>query len=239
MAPEGGAAVYGYDIEAPAPASAYPPSRFGADFADLTKTFRPIIVDPPDHKIPYHAWARERRERLYEAAFRPQHADELDPQALCGVNSLPRMTYHGPSQILQTPGHVVFLYELNHVYRVVPLDDRPHLTDKVRLFGGDYRGRWEGNTLVVDGTNNNGRNWLDVAGDVTTDKLHVVERFTRESESTMRYEATIEDPNLYTRPWKMALRLRYRSPKEYAFLEEACHEGNRAMETTPIRGRKK
>ena len=235
VVPEGGTTIYDYDIEAPAPAVAYPFERFG----DLTKTFRPIIVDPPDHKIPYQPWAREKRQRLYEAAFNPKNRDEVDSQAFCHIQGPPRITYWGTMQIMQRPGQVLFLHELNHEYRVVPLDNRPHVTNRVKLFMGDSRGHWEGNTLVIDVSNYNARNWLDVAGDFYTDALHVVERITRESEKAMRYEATIEDPNVYTRPWKMVLRLGYRSSAEYQFLEEACHEGNRAMEATPVFGGKK
>ena len=214
-------AVYSYDIEAPAPAEAYPGR-------DLVATFKPIIVDPPDGKIPYQPWAREKREYLYKAAFRPRSLQELDPQALCIPGGPPRMSYQGAYQILQTPEYVVFLYEFTHLYRVVPLDGRRHLTDKVKLFMGDSRGRWEGETLVIEVTNNNGRNWLDVAGDFHTDAFRVVERWTRVAPDELRYEATMDDPNVYTRPWKMVIS-HLRRPPGYQLLEEACHEGNRVL----------
>jgi hypothetical protein len=90
---------------------------------------------------------------------------------------------------------------------------------------GDSRGRWEGNTLVVDTTNQNDQTWFDIVGSFHSDALHVVERFTRVSADTIDYEATLEDPKVYTRPWKMALRLE--RMKEYGELwEEACYEGN-------------
>lgn len=212
--------IYSYDIEAPAPQEAYP----GRDLSNFTK----IIVDPPDGKIPYQPWAREKRERLYQAAFHPQRLDEVDPQALCIPGGPPRTSYQGAFQILQTPGYVLFLYEFAHFYRVIPLDGRPHLTGNVKLFMGDSRGHWEGHTLVVEVTNNNGRNWLDVAGEFHTDSFRVVERWTRIAPDALRYEATIEDPNVYTRPWKMALTERLQGD-DYQILEEACHEGNRAL----------
>jgi hypothetical protein len=219
-----GSPIYSYDIEAPAPKEAYPGR-------DLGSTFKPMIVDPPDGRIPYQPWAREKRDRLYQAAFHPQNTMEVDPQARCVPGGSPRMSYQLPFQIMQMPGYVVFLYEHVHQYRIIPLDGRPHLTDKVKLFGGDSRGHWEGNTLVVDVTNNNGLNWLDVAGDFHTDAFHVVERWTRVSADTLRYEATIEDPNVYTRPWKIALTERFLTDgqKPYQLMEEACYEGNRAL----------
>ncbi len=113
--------------------------------------------------------------------------------------------YSSDLQILQPPGHVVFLAGFNHSYRVVPLDGRPHLPENVKLFMGDSRGRWEGNTLIVDVTNNNDKTWLDVIGSFHSDALHVVERFTVVDARTINYEATIEDPKVYTRPWKLAL----------------------------------
>ena len=135
--------------------------------------------------------------------------------------------YFGEFQILQPPGHVVFLIAFSHSYRVVPLDGRPHLADDIKLFMGDSRGRWEGNTLVVDVTNNNDRTWLDGIGSFHSDALHVVERFTVVDATTIDYEATIEDTKVYTRPWTLALRLERVHEKDYELWEEACYEGER------------
>ena len=95
---------------------------------------------------------------------------------------------------------------------------------------GDSRGRWEGNTLVVDVTNNNDKTWFDVIGSFHSDALHVVERFTVVDAKAIDYEATIEDPKVYTRPWKLALRLERIHEKDYELLEEACHEGERDVQ---------
>ena len=220
----GGGPVYSYDIQAPAPAVAYPGR-------DLVANWRPIIVDPPDGKIPYKPEAAKRREYLYQAAFNPKTVEELDPQNRCVPGAPPRTAYQGSFQIIQPAGYVVFLQEWAHQYRIVPLDNRPHLTDKVKLYAADHRGRWEGDTLVIDVANFNGRNWLDVGGDIRTDAFHVVERWTRVGPDALRWEATIEDPNLYTRPWKMQQTLRQQrdGKNPYYLLEEACHEGNRAL----------
>ena len=227
-----GIAVYSYDIEAPAPQEAYPSIPGGQGFfgmGNLKATFRPIVVDPPDNRIPYQPWARALRESLYKAAFRPQSLKELDPQAMCVPSGPPRIAYQGSVQIFQPPGYVVFANETVHQARAIPLDGRPHLTDKIKLFAGDGRGRWEGNALVIEYTNFNGRNWLDVAGDIRTDAFKVVERWTRMAADSLQYEATIEDPNLYTRPWKLRINLVPQAP-DYSLLEEACYEGNRALE---------
>ena len=217
-----GIAVYSYDIEAPSPEAAYP----GRGEA-LKKTFKRMIVDPPDGRIPYHPKARERREYLYEAAFLPKTLRDLDPQAICIPGAPPRTSYQGVFHILQPSGYVVFASENVHQYRVIPLDGRPHLTDKIKLFTGDGRGRWDGNTLVIEYTNFNGRNWLDVAGDLSSETFKVVERWTRMGADSLRYEARIEDPTLYTRPWTIRLDLVPQEPG-YELLEQACYEGNRA-----------
>lgn len=215
-------AIYSYDPEAPAPQEAYP------GFTNLKASFKPIIVEPADGKIPYHPWARERRQQLYRAAFEPKSLQELDPQGLCIPNGMPRLLFQGSFQIFQLPGYVIFAYEWAHQYRVIPLDGRPHLTDKIKLFVGDSRGRWEGNTLVVNITNNNGRNWLSVAGDFHSDAFKLVERWTRLGPDSMQYEATIEDPNVYTRPWKIRADV-VRRTDNYQLLEEPCYEGNHAF----------
>jgi hypothetical protein len=143
--------------------------------------------------------------------------------------------YNNAYQILQVPGYVVILYEMIHDARIIPLDGRPHLPSGIRLWMGDSRGRWEGDTLVVETANFLDRGWIATSsaagrmkGVPTSDALHVVERFTRVDAETIEYEVTIEDPNVYTRPWTVAMPLT-RDPG-YQIFEYACHEGNRAVE---------
>ncbi len=126
------------------------------------------------------------------------------------------------------------LYEMIHDMRVIPLDGQPHLPPSVRQWNGDSRGRWEGDTLVVEVTNHNGMGDLGSHG--LTGRLRgirlsaatrVTERFTRISEEQIKYLVTIDDPNTFTQPWTMLTYLN-RDP-EYRVLEYACHEGNYAL----------
>jgi len=127
-----------------------------------------------------------------------------------------------------------------HNARIIPLDGKPHTSSGVKLWDGDPRGHWEGNTLVVDTTNYNNKGWIAtsaatgrIKGIPQSEALHVVERFTRVDADTINYEVTIDDPNIYTRPWKVAIPLNRES--NYQIFEYACHEGNEAV-TNVLRG---
>jgi hypothetical protein len=184
-----------------------------------------IIIEPADHKIPYKPEALIKRNDV-----RDHHAYD-DPQGHCAPSGLPRQTYTPFGfQILQPRGAVVILYEAEHAYRVIRTDGSSHVPATVKLWQGDSIGHWEGNTLVVDSTNFNGRTWLDMAGNFTTETLHIVERFTPTDANTVRYEATLEDPAIYTKPWKMAFNLRRNNQEGYYILEFACHEGERDLQ---------
>jgi hypothetical protein len=184
-----------------------------------------VIVDPADRKIPYKPEALAKRNDL-----RDHHIFD-DPQGHCAPSGVPRQTYTPFGfQIVQPRGYVVILYEAEHAYRVIRLDGSPHVPSTIKLWQGDSIGRWEGNTLVVDSTNFNGRTWFDMAGNFTTDSLHVVERYTPMDANTIQYEATIEDPAIYTRPWKMSFPLRRNNQAGYYLLEFACHEGERDLQ---------
>src|SRR5215468_1512361 len=144
--------------------------RHDKDF--LTPSTRGVIVDPPDGKLPYQDWARaERIDRELP------HRGYDDPTAHCFVAGVPRSMYTpSPYQILQPPGYVVLLFE-RMSWRIIPLDGRPHVPDNIRLWQGDSVGHWEGDTLVVDTTNFNGKAWLNEVGDVVSHAEHIVERF--------------------------------------------------------------
>jgi hypothetical protein len=189
-------------------------------------TGRPI-KDPPD-KIPYLPWAAEKARFLYEEHRRPTSQEYLDPVSRGFLEGVPRINLQGGFQILQTPGQVVIVHEFSHTYRVIPLDGRPHLDPRIKLWMGDSRGHWEGNTLVVDVTNNNDQTWFDIVGSFHSDALHVVERWTSVGADRIDYEVTIEDPNVYTRPWKMAWTFGRTAGEEQ--WESAVWEGNRAPE---------
>jgi hypothetical protein len=193
-----------------------------------------IIVDPADRKIPYKPEALAKRDDL-----RDHHMYD-DPQGHCAPSGIPRQTYTPFGfQIVQPRGAVVILYEAEHAYRVVRTDGSPHLPSTIKMWQGDSIGRWEGSTLVIDSTNFNGRTWLDMAGNFTTPSLHVIERLTPTDANTIMYEATIEDPSIYTRPWKMRFPLRRNTQPGYYVLEFACYEGERDLEHyTPDTGKK-
>jgi hypothetical protein len=139
--------------------------------------------------------------------------------------------YNLGNQILQAPGLVAIRYEMIHETRVIPVDGRPHTGSGIRTYMGDPRGHWEGNTLVVETTNFlGGKLGLLSHGGGTpySDDLVLIERFTRVAENTLTYEATINDPRTYTKPWKIAFPL-HQDPG-YQMVEYGCHEGNYALE---------
>ena len=117
-----------------------------------------------------------------------------------------------------------------HDYRVIPTDGRPHLPGMVKLWHGDPLGHWDGNTLVVDFTNLNGRHWFDMSGNFQTENIHVVERLTLIDPDTIHFEARIEDPTMYTRPWTLAFPFVRNKEEGYYQLEYACHEGERDLQ---------
>lgn len=207
---------------------------------------RPAVVDPADGKIPLRPEALELRK---ETIANQHKLDWLDGRVLCLPPGVPRTNVPAPVvgyQILQKPGYVVIFYEQSHLYRIIPLDGRPHVSPKIRMAMGDSRGRWEGNTLVVEVTNHpttlTRHNWVIGRASVRentpaeslvsghgisyTDAFKVTERFTPISADTIRYEAVIEDPNVFTQPWTISWDAFQRAPKDYVPVEYACHEGN-------------
>jgi len=206
-----------------------------------------LIVDPPDGRVPSltpEAGERHQAQRApgtHPVRSRmeygsPAHGPEdvgLSERCMLGFNSGPPMVpnfYNNNVQLFQTPDHVVILNEMIHAARVVPLDRRPHLPDTMRQWMGDARGRWDGDTLVVES-----RNYTDKTGsfDPTTanpfgsgETLHLVERFTRTDADTLLYEFTIDDPQTFTQPFTAVVPMKH---SDAPLFEYACHEGNYAM----------
>jgi len=156
----------------------------------------PFAVRGAPEKAPYQPWAAE---KVLES-FNRRGID--DPMARCLSPGVPRTTTMGlfPMQIVQTPKTIVMLFEVFHVFRVIQMDAK-HPDDLEASFMGDSVGHWEGDTLVVDAIGFNDKTWLAGTGTFHSDKLHVVEKFTRVDQNTIAYEVTMEDPAVLTKPW--------------------------------------
>jgi len=182
------------------------------------------VIDPADGLLPYQPWAAARQKRQesdYEHPTRPEH---IDTQHRCLISGIPRLYTIVPSfRIIQIPGSVVFVWDEYHAYRVVPLDGRPHVASNVKLWMGDARGHWEGNTLVIDTTNMRGAR-LTYIGDFYSENAHVTERMTFVDADNMTYQATVDDPTVFTRPWTFRIGQK-RRPDDESW-ESACWEGN-------------
>jgi hypothetical protein len=196
-----------------------------------------LVIDPPDGRVPLRPEAEAaRRNNLTHEGDSYEFMSVWDRCITRGVpGGMFPAGYNNAYQIMQVPGYVVIHYEMIHEARIVPLDGRPHVPATVRLWNGDPRGRWEGDTLVVETTNYNSKGWIAtqaaagrIKGVPQTEALHVVERFRRVDENTIDYQATIEDPKMFTRQWTVAVPL-HRDPA-YQLFEYACHEGNRSVE---------
>jgi hypothetical protein len=188
---------------------------------------RPII-DPVDGKIPYQPWAAKYAAFLHQEHRKPSKIEYLDPVSRGLQEGIPRINYQGTFHIQQFPGTVLITYEYHHTYRVIPLDGRPHAGKDIKLWMGDSRGRWEGNTLVVDVSNNNDQTWLQIVGGFHSDAFHVVERWTLTAPDHLVYLATIDDSKVYSRPW--TLRIDMRRQKLEELYESAVWEGNKASD---------
>jgi hypothetical protein len=177
------------------------------------------IVDPPDGMIPYLPAAAAKAKDLGE------HHQYMEPDAHCFMSGVPHSAYQQFGfQVIQPPGYFLILFEYAHSYRIIPTDGRPHIPPDIKMFMSDSVGHWEGDTLVIDTTNENGVNWFDMVGNFTTTNEHVVERITP-------VDSTITDPTIYSRPWKIAGTWQRRpDDKEYQQMEFACIEGNQDLE---------
>ena len=159
-------------------------------------------------------------------------AKYLHHNAACLPAGTPGTMYmSGLYNIDQTSSTIAIIGEQlsPHPYRSIPLDGHAHVGSGITLWNGDSRGRWDGNTLVIDTTNQNGRNYLDQRGRFYTEQAHVVERFTPVDADTLLYEATIDDANVYTRPFTIAFPFRRNALKNAEVWEEACYEANESQ----------
>jgi len=196
-----------------------------------------LIVEPADGRLPPTTPEAERRAATLKNTY--VRFDDFDEAAQLGpydrcisrgpLGSIFPVIYNNGNQIFQFPGYVVIRYEMIHEVRVIPLDGRGHVSPKIRTYMGDARGRFEGNTLVVETTNLNGRTGANANGNLMmmSDEAKIVERYTRTGPDALQYEVTVNDPRTWTRPWKASFPLR--REMSYGMFEYACHEGNHAM----------
>jgi hypothetical protein len=173
------------------------------------------VVD--GNEIPYQPWAAQRqRENLENALTR-------DPEVKCYLPGVPRATYMPyPFQIVQTPSHTLFAYEYASASRIIYMQDREEAP--IDSWMGTSHGRWDGDTLVIDVTGFNGQTWFDRAGNFHSEALKVTERYTPSGPDHLQYEATIEDPKVFTRPWKISMPLYRRKDPRIELLEYKCVE---------------
>ena len=193
-----------------------------------------LIVDPPEGRLPeLTAEGRKRAAERAEEAKRvgrwdSAQSNQLDDRCIIFAGAGPPMlpqSYNSNYQIVQAPGYVMILFELAHDVRIIPLDGRPRLAANVRQWTGDSRGRWEGDTLVVETTNFNGKNPLRDAAE----NIRVIERFTRLDADTIRYQFTVDDKSTWTKPWTAELAMQKTIGPIF---EHACHEGNYGLYNT-------
>jgi hypothetical protein len=177
-----------------------------------------IVVDPANGKIPYKPEALARRDENYRARA------TADPSVKCYQAGVPRATYLAtPLQVLQSPGNFAIVYQENHAFRVFHPDTRPHF-DNADWWMGDTRYRWEGDTLVADVAALTDQLWFDQAGNYHSTGVHVVERFRMTGPDTLEYEALIEDPAVYSRPWTLRTVLHRVSERGARIVEDECLE---------------
>lgn len=219
----------------PLPEAHYDMSQFGIDPTQnkFAQNLRTSLIVGPEGRIPPMLPEAVKRNAARAAALKGHEWDgaesrNLAERCIMWAQEGPPMlgaTYNNNLEILQSKNQVAIFTELIHDARIIPLDGSPHPSKDIHLLRGDSRGRWEGDTLVVDVTNFTGKTAFRGSGE----NLHVVERFTRTSPQTILYEFTIDDPSTWDRPWTAQLIM---GPADGEIYEYACHEGNHALANT-------
>jgi hypothetical protein len=222
---------------APGQVGAYNDAFFERGTAIVRSRRTSLVIDPPDGRIPALTPEAQRQVKARQEREAASPADGPEDRWLtercilfgATVPMLPE-PYNNNYRIIQSPGYVTILVEMNHDARVIPLDGRPHLPGNVQQWMGDSRGRWDGATLVVETTNlkfnHQSRFGVGYLNGLSDERLRVVERFTMTDANTLTYRATIEDPTVFVRPWTVELSMA-RTPGP--LFEVACHEGNYGM----------
>jgi hypothetical protein len=205
---------------------------------DIVPTRRTsLVMEPADGRVPPFTpdAQREHERNLAYAKLHPADtpADRYLTERciVFGGGAAPMLPepYNNNYYIVQTPDYVTIMAELNHEVRIIPLDNRPHFPDNVQQWVGDSRGHWEGDTLVVETTNQRPHrhfHGVQMLDSVMSEDYRVVERFTRTGPDQIRYRATVHDPAVFTAPWTVEI---FMHPQEGPIVEFACHEGNYGM----------
>lgn len=162
------------------------------------------VSDPADGQLPFQPWARRKQEELLANFFNPVREEYIEPLARCApAGPIKSLYWHG-YEVRQFPNYIVFLF--NSGTRIIHLDDKPHLPEQVKLWNGDSRGRWEGNTLVVEVRNNNGKARLARTGEFHGENARITERYIFDNDGRRyTYRATVDDPEVFTRPWEVTI----------------------------------
>jgi len=169
------------------------------------------------NEIPYQPWALAKKKENYA-----QRAT-LDPETKCYLPGVPRLTYMPfPFQIVQTPDEIIMLYEYVHAVRYVFMKGE-HPKGPIDWWLGDSRGRWDGDTLVVDVVHFNDQTWFDRAGNFHSDALHLVERYTPLGPDHIQYDVRVEDTKVFTRPWNMSMVLYRHKEKQFQLYDYECY----------------
>ena len=193
-----------------------------------------LIIEPATGRVPAFTPAAQRQHEQNLEYARMHPADTPADRFLTercivfGGGAAPMLPepYNNNYYIVQTPEYVTIMAELNHEVRIVPIDGRPHFPDDVRQWVGDSRGRWEGDTLVVETRNQRPNRFfygVQMLNSVMSENFRVVERFTRTAPDQIRYQATVDDPDVFVEPWTIEY---FMHPQEGELVEFACHEGN-------------
>jgi hypothetical protein len=158
------------------------------------------VLDPPDGLIPYQPWARAAQQDFAAHFTNPRDGADIEPLARCAPGGVPKSFYWHGYEIRQYPNYILFIFGSGS--RIIHLDDKPHLPENIKLWNADSRGRWEGNTLVVDVTNNNSKALFGRYGNFASENVHITERYIFSNDGKRyNYVATFTDPTVYTRPW--------------------------------------
>ena len=200
-----------------------------------------LLIDSPTGMIPYNPEAQKKKMEYLAAIYAPSKRMDMDTDTLCFFRGVPHDMTAGTFRIGYVPGFVVVMSQgVTSPTRIIPMDGRRHLPDNIKLMMGDSVGHWHGHTLVVETTNNSGDTWFDKHGTWHSEEMRVTEQWTMVDQKTMYYQATVDDPKVFTHPWSLAMTFNKMPENNSAFVtrEDACHEGERSVDRSVRAGQR-